>query len=352
MTHTDILIVGGGLAGVSLADALHRAGRDFVLVEARDRLGGRIKAAQVDGRAFDLGPAWFWDGQPRIAALIERFGLTQFDQFSRGDLVFEDERGQVQQGRGHAAMQGSFRLDGGLSALTDALFGALPDGRVKMGQAVQSVALDGDGVTAQTKAGDEFTANQLVFALPPRVAGLIAFEPALPVNVMQSMGDVPTWMAGQAKAVAVYDTPFWRGEGLSGDAMSRHGPMVEIHDASPMDGLSGALFGFIGVPVAARSDEAGLRQHVLAQLGRLFGERGARPKALFIKDWAFDAFTSTKADHEPMYAHPQYGMPKALKDLWGGRIVFGGTEVAREFGGYLEGALEAAEFAFDQVKLR
>ena len=102
MTHTDILIVGGGLAGLSLADALHRVGRDFVLLEARDRLGGRIKAAQVDGRAFDLGPAWFWDGQPRIAALIERFGLTQYDQFSRGDLVFEDERGQVQRGRGHA----------------------------------------------------------------------------------------------------------------------------------------------------------------------------------------------------------------------------------------------------------
>ncbi|MEJ6707475.1 MAG: FAD-dependent oxidoreductase, partial [Amylibacter sp.] len=318
----------------------------------RDRLGGRIKAARVGDSAFDLGPAWFWDGQPRIAALIDRFGITRFEQFSQGDLVFENERGAVQRGRGHAPMQGSFRVDRGVTALTDALFGALPNGCVKMRQTVQSVALDGDVVTVRTNAGDVFTANQLVFALPPRVAGLIAFEPALPANVMQSMGNVPTWMAGQAKAVAVYDTPFWREEGLSGDAMSRFGPMVEIHDASPMDGATGALFGFIGVPVGARLDEAGLREQVLAQLGRLFGERGAQPKALFVKDWAFDAFTSTDADREPMYAHPHYGMPKALAGLWDGRIVFGGTEVASEFGGYLEGALEAAEVAFAQVNLR
>jgi monoamine oxidase len=350
--HTDVLIVGGGLAGLSLADALHRAGRDFVLLEARDRLGGRIKTAQLGDSVFDLGPAWFWAGQPRISALIERLGIARFDQFSQGDLVFEDERGQVQQGRGHAQMQGSFRLDGGLSALTDALFGVLPDGCVKTGQAVRKVKLNGDIVKVHTKAGDEFTANQLVFALPPRVAARIAFEPALPVSAMQSMDDVPTWMAGQAKAVAVYPTPFWRDEGLSGDAMSRHGPMVEIHDASPMDGLSGALFGFIGMPPAARLDEAGLRAHLSAQFERLFGERGAQPKALFVKDWGFDTFTSTKADHEPMYGHPQYGMPKALANLWDGRIVFGGTEVAREFGGYLEGALEAAEAAFEQVKLR
>ena len=350
--HTDVLIVGGGLAGLSLAEALHSAGRNFLLLEARDRLGGRIKAAQQGDSFFDLGPAWFWAGQPRIAALIERFGLKRFDQFSQGDLIFEDEHGQVQRGRGHAPMQGSFRLDGGVSLLTDMLADALSDGCVKNGQAVQSMTLDGNVVTVQTRSGDVFTTNQLVFTLPPRVAGLIAFEPALPRDAIQSMADVPTWMAGQAKAVAVYDTPFWRDEGLSGDAMSRYGPMVEIHDASPMDGAMGALFGFIGVPPAARLDDEGLRVHVLAQLERLFGERGAQPKTLFVKDWAFDAFTSTDADREPMYAHPQYGMPKALANLWDGRIIFGGTEVAHEFGGYLEGALEAAEVAFGRLNLR
>ncbi len=46
--------------------------------------------------------------------------------------------------------------------------------------------------------------------------------------------------------------PFWREKGLSGDAMSRYGPLVEVHDATdPKTGL-GALFGFVGVPATGR----------------------------------------------------------------------------------------------------
>lgn len=54
-----------------------------------------------------MGPAWFWPSQPRIAALIAELGLTQFDQFSDGIMILEDERGQVQRGSGFASMQGS-----------------------------------------------------------------------------------------------------------------------------------------------------------------------------------------------------------------------------------------------------
>ena len=70
-----------------------------------------------------------------------------------------------------------------------------------------------------------------------------------------------------------------------------------------------------------------------------------------MKDWAVDPCTSTTLDLQPLYAHPAYGMPKLLKDLWQGRVVFGGSEVATQFGGYLEGALEAAEHAFKQIAL-
>ncbi len=97
---TEVLIVGGGLAGLSLADKLAREGVDFLLVEAQNRLGGRILTEDISGGAFDLGPAWFWPGQPRMAQLIDRLGLRYFEQYSAGDIVFQDQSGAVHKNRG------------------------------------------------------------------------------------------------------------------------------------------------------------------------------------------------------------------------------------------------------------
>lgn len=338
-----ILIVGGGLSGLALAEALETQGRDYLLVEARPRFGGRIKTERVAGNGFDMGPAWFWPGQPRIAALIARLGLQKFDQFSDGILSFEDARGHVQRGQGMSSMEGSWRLVGGLDQLIDALAKRLPDHRKRLNAPVVSLAKSEDGISVTLKGGEILQATQVVLALPPRVAAQFTFAPSLPGDTLRTMQGVATWMAGQAKAVAVYDTPFWRKDGLSGDAMSRAGPMVEIHDASPAEGGPFALFGFIGVPPQARAHEKQLRAQLEAQLIRLFGPKAAAPRQLYIKDWAFDGYTSTQADHAPLYAHPSYGLPPVMTHLWDDMLHFAGTEVASSFGGYLEGALEAAE---------
>ena len=126
------LIIGGGLSGLALAEMLETNGQDYLLLEARERFGGRIMTEQLGDARFDLGPAWFWPGQSRIAKLISRLGLKKFDQFASGDLIFEDESGSVKRGYGFASMQGSWRLDGGLSALTQALAEKLPPERKRL----------------------------------------------------------------------------------------------------------------------------------------------------------------------------------------------------------------------------
>ena len=345
------MIIGGGLSGLALADMLETAGQDYMLLEARDRFGGRIMTEHHGAGYFDMGPAWFWPGQPRIAALIQRLGLEKFDQFSDGILTFEDERGNVERGRGFASMQGSWRLKGGLAALTQALADRLPDARKQLNAQVVALEKNETEIVATLANGDTIRADHVVLALPPRVAAEINFTPALPDQTIASMLSIATWMAGQAKAVAVYDTPFWRNDGLSGDAMSRTGPMVEVHDASPADSGPYALFGFIGVPPQGRADEQVLRQHLLAQLGRLFGPQAAEPAKLYIKDWAFDPQTSTPADQAPLHAHPTYGLTRAMVGLWDDTLHFGGTEVAPQFGGYIEGALEAAENVLARLKV-
>lgn len=120
------LIIGGGLCGLALAEALATKGDDFTLIEARSRLGSRILTEHHSGAAFDLDPAWFWQGQPRIAALVNRLGRIAFEQFSTGDLLFEDPQGHVQRGHGFSSCKGSLRGSGGLRALIEVLKASLP----------------------------------------------------------------------------------------------------------------------------------------------------------------------------------------------------------------------------------
>ena len=191
----------------------------------------------------------------------------------------------------------------------------------------------------------------MVFALPPRViAKTIEFQPALSDVQMRALLDVPTWMAGQAKILAVYDEAHWRNAGLSGDAMSQSGPMVELHDASPRSGGPYAIFGFVGIPAAQRfGHHEALIAAAKAQLVALFGPEMAAPRDILLQDWAQVPEVATDIDHPPLRAHPQYGLPTALRDLAKSGISFASTETAHGFGGYLEGALEAAERAAEEV---
>ncbi|MEP3629829.1 MAG: NAD(P)/FAD-dependent oxidoreductase [Hyphomicrobiales bacterium] len=345
---TNIAIIGGGLAGLSLARHLHKAGLDFQLFEARGRLGGRIKTHQLEGAGYDLGPAWFWSGQTRMEALISDLGLTCFNQFATGMQLYETEDGRVIRDQGFASMQGSWRVDGGMGKLIEGIADALPKDRIHTQFIAETIDHDA-GITFTN--GNTCQAQQVVFALPPRLIQDLTIEPPLDQVQIDSMRSISTWMAGHAKILALYEKPFWREAGLSGDASSRHGPMVEIHDASPNTPQSSAgLFGFLGVPAQHRgNNKQAILAAVQAQLIRLFGEKAANPIELIYEDWAFDPHTANTLDHAPLMHHPDYGLPAALKTLPDRNIHLCVTEVAPEMGGYLEGALAAAEATADAL---
>ena len=357
--QTDVLIVGGGLSGLSLARQLQGAGINYHLVEARSRFGGRIHTQTVESQGqtgdFDTGPAWFWPGQPRLEKLVPELGLKAFLQYAEGELNFEDERGQVFPGQGYASMAGSYRLQGGLSKLVDGMRQQLDSASLSLGVRVTKLEQTAAGIVATASKSEEpvqtIDCQRVVLALPPRVAAeRIAFEPELDGGAIAAMQAIPTWMAGHAKVIAVYDRPYWQEAGFSGDAMSRRGPLAEIHDASPAEGGPYALFGFVAVPVQVRQQQSNeLKQAAVEQLGRLFGPALLNPIEIILQDWAFEPETATPLDAQPLYHHPSYGLPHALSNLWQGQLMFGSTEVAANFGGYLEGALEAAEMVFQRL---
>jgi monoamine oxidase len=337
---TDVAIVGGGLAGLALATLLHKARLSFELFEARSRFGGRIAVTEGPSGRVDLGPSWFWPGQPRIARLVTELGLRRFPKYASGDIVFEDAKGSVHRGMGFASMEGAFRVDGGMLGLIEGLTANLPADGLHVSCAVDEI--DSSGV--RLADGRFCSARHVALAIPPRLASRLSYGLPLPEVGQQSLAAIPTWMAGHAKFVAVYDRPFWREKGLSGDAMSRHGPLAEIHDASGADGTPAALFGFLGVPASHRRGRATeIEALALEQLARIFGPEARDPLQTALKDWACEPLTATEADQTPPTGHPAYGLPRSLVGLAEDRLHFAATETAPEMGGLMEGALTSAE---------
>jgi monoamine oxidase len=350
--QTRVLIVGGGLTGLALAHSLTETGVDFCLVEARDRLGGRMSSMPLPGAAgrVDLGPSWFWPGQPRIARLLETHRIGFFPQPTAGRLVFETRDGAVRRDLELAPMAGALRIDGCARALVDALAATLDADCVLPGRAVTQLRDGGAHLTARlasTSGELEIEAARVVLALPPRLAAeRIRFTPGLPPAALQTLAAVPTWMAGQAKLVAVYDQPFWIECGLSGSAISQVGPLAEVHDASPGNDSVAALFGFVGMPAGLRAAARGsLQEMAIDQLVRLFGPQAATPLQVLVKDWAIDDWTAVAADSAGPPGHPPGGVPEVLQRLWDSRLIVAASEFAPISPGLMEGALEAADVA-------
>lgn len=358
MSRVSHLIVGGGLAGLYAAYRLEQLGHtDTVLLEARPRLGGRILSPSVAGlpERLDLGPTWYWpDLQWQLDQLIQALGLSPFPQHEQGDLLFErSPHAPPLRTRGYVNAPAGQRLPGGMQALTDALQARLRHTRLHPGHAVQQLQHQGDGVTVHaldsaTGTPRTWQAGRVWLALPPRLAAeRLTFSPPLPAPLAQAWRHTPTWMAPHAKYVAVYARPFWREQGLSGEARSACGPLAEIHDACTPCGAA-ALFGFVGLPAATRQalGDAALRQHCRAQLARLFGPPAAEPLEEFWKDWAGDPCTAVPADLQgPAGHHSPPPPPRPTDGPWRGAVVGVGSEWSPQFPGYLAGALDAVERA-------
>jgi len=358
--ETPVAIIGGGLSGLYTAYLLQQQGIKATIFEARDRLGGRIVSlpssqpaqdVSPEAERYDLGPSWFWpDMHPHMAKLIEDLKLTAFPQYQIGAHLFDRGRGVSPQRHelGFTSSPISMRLSGGMHSLIETLSQMLPADTIRLNHQITEITHEAAGhVTFKVKTADQsstFSARHLILTLPPRLlASSIQFSPALPEDLLRHCQNTLTWMAAHAKFVAVYDTPFWRQQGLSGSASSQTGPLVEIHDASALEGKP-ALFGFVGVNAAARktAGRETLIQVTLKQLADLFGEQAAKPVDTFLIDWSEETFTATEQDQIGANSHPLYGLPASASSLWDNRLIFAGTETSQGAGGYLEGALESA----------
>jgi monoamine oxidase len=436
--RVDVVVVGAGFAGLTAARALHEAGWSVVVLEARDRVGGRTCTEMHHDTWIDFGGQWVGPGQDRIAALLAELGFTTYPQFEQGDdVVLDGDKAQrvpdlalafgedelvaylelvgdleaiAQQvpldapwrapeaaawdtlslrdwvgARGVAArvaglfevgVQAVFaastaqlsllhaahyvhsaggwskltdseggaqqdRIEGGVQPVAERLAGLLPAGAVRLSSPVVRI-YQHDGAVEVEAAGTVVAAHRVVVALPPTMAGRISYDPPLPARRDQLVQHMP--QGSVIKFHVLYDTPWWRAEGMSGRVLCPDGPIGVTFDCTPPAGTPGIVTGFFEGPAAVdagtkTSDER--QAMVVDLLARTLGDQARDLLEYLDRDWSAEPFTrGCYGAHMPPGAWTVYG-PALRQPV--SRIHWAGTETAEHWTGYIDGAIESGQ---------
>lgn len=440
--RADVVVLGAGAAGLAAARTLADAGRRVIVIEARDRVGGRIHSRSLAGGGFvDLGGQWLGSGQARLAAWLRRYDIPTYPSPTAGQnvLLWQGQRAlyrgtipklplrsligvgwaQLRLDRmakrvprdapwrakraaawdaqsfgewmrenvgdevarrlleigmetvlaenadrysllhalfyihagvdtdtllGSAGGAQEKRVDGGMQRLPEAMAVGLD---VRLSAPARSVEWSGDEVCVRAD-GLVVRAGRAVIALPPPLAQELDFLPRLPASRAALHEGMPMGAAG--KCLAIYDRPFWRDEGLSGQLVTDQGPCHVTFDSSPPGGRPGILLGFVeadGARALATHDEPARRERVLAGFARAFGPKALSPRSYVDRLWA-----------EERWSRGCYGAfcPPGLWTRHGeamraavGPLHFAGTETATVWSGYIDGALQSGERAAEEI---
>lgn len=339
----QVLIIGAGLSGLLTAYRLKQKNIKFQVLESQNRAGGRIHTTYGQlGTPMEMGATWFGSQHTALVALLEELNLAHFEQHAEGLALFETMSFEPpQEFYIPAADAPYYRIAGGSSKLIETLVNAIGEDSIQLNTIVTSVEDLGDTVLVTATDRQTYSATQLVVAMPPRlVADKIQFRPALPAEWHAVAANVQTWMSGSVKFAVEYARPFWREAGFSGTIFSQSRMATEVYDHSNADGTRFALKGFLNGS-AYQYTQAERQTIIIDQLAHYFG--AVARDILHYEDKIWNDAHLQSGNESFLPPHHFNGHPALLVPYGGGKIFFSGTETSTAFGGYMDGAVRAAE---------
>ncbi len=338
----DVIIIGAGISGILTGYLLKKKNIDFKIVEAQNRLGGRIHTVYGNNETpMEMGATWFSKEHHNLLALLSEIGVGYFEQHTEGITLlenqpFEPPHHYVVPPNTHS----SYRVQGGTYSIIHALTQQIGKERIQLHTEIIQIIEEGDHLKLIDNSQNTISCNRLVIAMPPRIiANKIDFVPALPKSVTQIMENTQTWMSGSIKFSVEYKRPFWLEKGFSGTAFSQSRLASEMYDHSHFEKSKFALKGFLNGSAAHYSEEE-RKEKAIAQLTHYFGPEAQSFLSYTDKIWD-DSFIHTPNDWY-LSAHQNNGHPVLIDAYMNNKIAFTGTETSRYFGGYMEGAVIAA----------
>ena len=239
------------------------------------------------------------------------------------------------------------RIEGGSQVISERMAAEL-GGRVLLGRPVLRIEDRAPERMRIVTAAETFTADRVIVAMAPADTTRIEFAPALPKprqDLATAWSRLPRLPL--IKAAMLYERPFWRADGLNGAMQSDRSPIQLVFDNSPKDGSLGVLSCFLSVvecPQLAdrKAREAGLKK----ELERYFGPKALDATGYVEKDWAADPWSTgciTPLTPGVLSAGGEHLRKPS------GRIFWAGTESAKRWCGYMDGAISAGARAANEV---
>lgn len=348
---SDVLIIGAGLTGLTLAYLLQKRNISVTIIEARERIGGRIYTQQSTGTTTqEMGATWLSKYHKSLMELLKELKLTTFEQVMGSNAIYEPiSTSKYQLVELPPNNDPSFRIVGGSSQLISVLKDKLTPKSVRFGDVVQTINEVEGGLKVETTGGTIIT-SKVVSTLPPYLFyKTIRVQPRLPEPLTTIMEQTHTWMGESIKVCLTYRKPFWKAKGKSGTIFSNVGPVPEMYDHSNSEETKFALKGFLDGSYFSTTKEERL-ERVLTQLTKYFGT--------IVRDfltyeevvWCKEPFTFSPYT-KPLIPHRNNGHSVYQEAYLDGKLWIAGSETARNFPGYMEGAVQSAVFINEQLTL-